>query len=219
MPENKDLGEVGLTKHAGILGEREGYPDFLHRSGKRLELKLAYVDPLDVKMKQPPTRREPSARLTQKVTVKNVNPELDALLVVAYQLRALQSDPALYAPTIIDLGVFSMIECIRARDARLLATGGRWFGNFDTPAVMSNAGKRKIACGEALETTIYGRKEEEGYDFNEDTNFGKLKRIPYQPLQEFLRDVGVSYCSKGSYPKPWKLGPAGISSLFPDLSS
>ena len=33
----------------------------------------------------------------------------------------------------------------------------------------------------------YGRKESEGKDFNEDTNFGKLKRIPHPNLQAFLR--------------------------------
>lgn len=32
----------------------------------------------------------------------------------------------------------------------------------------------------------YGRKESEGKDYNEDTNFGKLRRIPHEPLQRFL---------------------------------
>ena len=61
---------LGLEKHEGILGEREGYPDYKHESGKRLELKLLYVDNPKLKMKKPPTPREPSARLTQKVTIR-----------------------------------------------------------------------------------------------------------------------------------------------------
>jgi hypothetical protein len=48
------------------------------------------------------------------------------------------------------------------------------------------AKQAKLAKKQPLDTTTYGRKESEGKDFNEDTNFGKLKRIPYQPLQEFL---------------------------------
>ena len=36
----------GLTKADGILGEREGYPDYEHKpSGLRTELKLLYVNP------------------------------------------------------------------------------------------------------------------------------------------------------------------------------
>lgn len=37
------------------------------------------------------------------------------------------------------------------------------------------------------QTTVYGRKKSEGKDFNEDTNFGKLKRIPHVQLQAFLK--------------------------------
>jgi len=205
LPDNADLGSVGLRKAAGILGEREGYPDYVHISGKRLELKLAYVDPVGVEMKRPPTRREPSARLTQKVTVKNVDPANDVLLVVAYQLRPLADEPELFSPTIIDLGVFSMIECIRARDFRLASGGGKWFGDYETPAIVSKAGKARLRGGLALNGAVYGRKESEGHDYNEDTNFGKLKRIPHEPLHRFLKQVGAAYCAKGSYPKPWAI--------------
>lgn len=31
------------------------------------------------------------------------------------------------------------------------------------------------------------RKENEGKDLNEDTNFGKLKRIPYAPLHQYIK--------------------------------
>ena len=55
---------IGLEKHEGILGEPEGYPDYRHSSGKRVELKLLYVDNPNLEMKKPPTPREPSARLT-----------------------------------------------------------------------------------------------------------------------------------------------------------
>src|SRR5487761_1647753 len=75
-----EIKGVGLEKHAGILGDREGYPDYKHVSGKRVELKLLYVDNPALKMKKPPTPREPSARVTQKVTVKNVDPANDAML-------------------------------------------------------------------------------------------------------------------------------------------
>jgi len=181
---------VGLKKHAGILKDREGYPDFLHESGCRLELKLLYVDPTGVKMKKPSTPREPSARLTQKVTFKNVVASTDALLVVAYQLQAMPSALHLFVPTIIDLGVFSMVECIEARDLRLTSKGGKWFGNYETPAVLSKSGRRRMALRQPLNADGYGRKESEGYDYNEDTNFGKLARVPYKPLSDFLRKHG-----------------------------
>ena len=96
--ENPEVGNVGLTKHEGILGDREGYPDYRHNSGKRLELKLLYRDPDGVEMKKPPTPREPSARLTQKVTVKNVEPRTDVLMVLAYQLRPLSGTTHLVQP-------------------------------------------------------------------------------------------------------------------------
>lgn len=177
---------LGLEKHEGILGEREGYPDYKHESGKRLELKLLYVDNPGLKMKKPPTPREPSARLTQKVTVKNVNPELDAMLLIAYRMDVdnLNSDAAV--PQIIDLELFSMIELVEARDKRMTDGGGRWFGNYETPTVLSKIGKEKLSKGLPLDTSSYGRKESEGKDFNEDTNFGKLKRIPHPKLQSFL---------------------------------
>ena len=73
LPDDKSLADVGLIKHEGILKDREGYPDYRHVSGKRLELKLLYVEPEGLDMKKPSTPREPSARLTQKVTVKNVD--------------------------------------------------------------------------------------------------------------------------------------------------
>ena len=72
---------IGLTKAAGLLGEREGYPDFEHAAGYRLELKGVFTDNPQLKLKTPPTPREPSARLTQKVTVKNVIADRDALFV------------------------------------------------------------------------------------------------------------------------------------------
>lgn len=203
LPDNAKLLEVGLEKHAGQIGEREAYPDYIHRSGLRVELKLLYVDPIEVDMKKPPTRREASARLTQKVTEKNVQPSKDVLLVLAYQLRPNEAEPDLFSPTVIDFGLFPVIKCVRARDYRLKSGGGRWFGNFETPAVLSRAGKRKKQTGTSLDESGYGRKESEGRDFNEDTNFGKLKRIPYEPLQRFLKKHGATYCPRGSYPAPW----------------
>ncbi|MGE3935324.1 MAG: hypothetical protein AB7F67_18830 [Rhodospirillaceae bacterium] len=197
IPHLPNAKELGLTKGAGILGEREGYPDYVHNSGYRFELKLIYVDNPKLVMKRPPTRREPSARLTQKVTVKNVNPMTDAMLLISYQLQPSSENKDAVSPTIIDYRVFSMIDLIIARDRRLIESGGRWFGNYETPAVISKIGKVKIARNMPLDTSVYGRKESEGKDFNEDTNFGKLKRIPHIGLQRFIKEcqalsVGVS---------------------------
>jgi hypothetical protein len=196
---------VGLKKAAGILGDREGYPDFEHEAGYRIELKGAFRDNPQVPMKKPPTPREPSARLTQKVTVKNVARDRDALLVLVYELQALREDPTLLSPTIVDLGLFPVIDCINARDHRMVQGGGRWFGNFETPTILSKAGKKARTAGLRLVETGYGRKESEGYHFNEDTNFGKLKRIPYRPLQEFLKDAGCQFAATGDYPAPWSM--------------
>jgi hypothetical protein len=187
-----DIKGLGLEKHESILGEREGYPDYRHQSGKRLELKLLYVDNPDLKMKKPPTPREPSARLTQKVTVKNVDPELDAMLLIAYRIEVDDRNSDSAVPRIIDLELFSMIELVEARDKRMTDSGGRWFGNYETPTILSKIGQNKVSNGTDLDTSIYGRKESEGKDFNEDTNFGKLKRIPHPKLQEFLTKYRLS---------------------------
>ncbi len=203
IEDNEALKEVGIEKHEGILGDREGYPDYRHVSGKRMELKLLYVDPVGIAMKKPPTPREPSARLTQKVTVKNVDPALDVLFVVAYQLQPAIDDNDVIMPTVIDFEILPMIDCIFARDKRLSDSGGKWFGDYETPAILSKIGRQKVAGGMPLEEATYGRKESEGKDYNEDTNFGKLKRIPYEPLQLFLKKHGANYAIRGSYPHPW----------------
>jgi hypothetical protein len=191
IPHLRSIPQVGLLKHEGILGDREGYPDYKHTSGKRLELKLVYVDNPSVKMKKPPTPREPSARLTQKVTLKNVDPANDAMLLIAYRIEPQPKQPEAASPTIIDLEVLSMIELVEARDKRMIKGGGPWFGNYETPTVVSKVGIAKVKKGEPLDRTSYGRKESEGKDLNEDTNFGKLSRIPHPPLQAFLSKHGV----------------------------
>lgn len=196
---------IGLKKAAGLLGDREGYPDFVHDAGYRVELKGVFTDNPSVKLKKPPTPREPSARLTQKVTEKNVDPERDALLLLVYQLAPLPEDMTLLTPTIVGVGVFPAIECVRARDMRMAESGGRWFGHFETPTILSKAGKRTNKLNEPLNTDQYGRKESEGWHFNEDINFGKMKRIPYRQLQEFLRDSGCKFAAKGVYPIPWSM--------------
>lgn len=194
-----------MTKAAGIRGDREGYPAFLHKSGYRIELKGAFRDNAKVPMKRPPTPREPSARLTQKVTLKNVDPDRDALLLLVYELEPVRDDPSLLSPTIVSVGLFPVIECINARDSRMVLGGGRWFGNYETPTILSKAGRKIRASGGALNETGYGRKESEGYHFNEDTNFGKMKRIPYRPLQEFLKQAGCQFAATGNYPEPWSM--------------
>ena len=67
--ENKrKLTNIGLSKAPGVLGERESYPDYIHMSGKRIELKGLFVDNDELKLKRPPTKREPSARLKENRT-------------------------------------------------------------------------------------------------------------------------------------------------------
>lgn len=186
LTESNEFDSVGLSKNEGILGEREGYPDYIHKSGKRLELKLLFVDNPNIDMKKPPTPREPSARLTQKVTFKNVLPDKDMLLVIAYALKERPDRPKIYSPTIIDFEIFSVYECILARDRRMYDCDGGWFGNFETPTILSKIGKEKAQNNIPIDYSSYGRKENEGKDLNEDTNFGKLKRIPYKPLHDYI---------------------------------
>ncbi len=187
ITDSDTFNTVGLRKNDGILGDREGYPDYIHESGLRAELKLLFVDNPNIIMKKPPTPREPSARLTQKVTFKNVKPDKDVLLVIAYALIENKSRPGFYSPSIIDFGLFPVYECILARDRRMYSCHGGWFGNFETPTILSNQGKQKLIHGQAIDYSSYGRKENEGKDLNEDTNFGKLNRIPYRPLQNYIR--------------------------------
>ena len=187
ITESDAFNTVGLKKNDGILGDREGYPDYLHESGLRAELKLLFVDNPYIAMKKPPTPREPSARLTQKVTFKNVVPDKDLLLVIAYALMENKSRPGFYSPAIIDYELFPVYKCILARDRRMYRCHGGWFGNFETPTILSNQGSLKLSQGIAIDYSSYGRKENEGKDLNEDTNFGKLKRIPYKPLQDYMK--------------------------------
>lgn len=187
ITESNAFDRVGLKKNEGILGDREGYPDYLHTSGKRLELKLLFVDNPNIKMKKPTTPREPSARLTQKVTFKNVQADKDLLLVIAYALMESHNKKGFFSPTIIDFELFPVYECILERDRRMYDSGGGWFGKFETPTILSKQGKQKKKKGKDIDYSSYGRKKNEGKDLNEDTNFGKLKRIPYKPLQKYIK--------------------------------
>ena len=194
ITESNTFDNVGLRKNEGILGDREGYPDYLHSSEKRLELKLLFVDNPNIEMKKPPTPREPSARLTQKVTFKNVQADKDLLLVIAYALMESNSKPGFFSPTIIDFELFPVYECILARDRRMYDSNGGWFGRFETPTILSNKGKQKKRTGTDIDYSSYGRKEDEVKDLNEDTNFVKLKRIPYEPLHQYINpDNFVSF--------------------------
>jgi hypothetical protein len=173
----KRLRGIGLSKAPGAIGQREGYPDYVHASGKRVELKGLFVDNPALPMKHPPTAREPSARLKENVTMDVINPASDALLLAAAQLKEDESGGC--SPYIIDIGVFSMVECVRARDASLDERGGRWIDGI--PKVVKKISMGKFTSGKRLNAR----------DFEKDTNFGKLKRIPYQPLQDFMRKHGA----------------------------
>jgi hypothetical protein len=173
----KRLRGIGLSKAPGTIGQREGYPDYVHASGKRVELKGLFVDNPSLPMKRPPTAREPSARLKENVTMDVIHPANDALLLAAAQLKEDESGDC--SPYIIDIGVFSMVECVRARDARLASAGGRWIDEI--PKVVKKTSMSRFASGKRLNAG----------DFEKDTNFGKLKRIPYPPLQDFMRKHGA----------------------------
>lgn len=176
-PENAEkLKHIGLSKSPSQIGERESYPDYIHKSGKRIELKGLFVDNFDLEMKRPPTRREPSARLKENVTIDVVDSANDLLLIAAVRLQEVGGR---CYPIIIDIGLFPMVECIRARDRRLEESGGKWFDGM--PKVISNGGLKKKRDGKPLNDN----------DFEKDTNFGKLKRIPYEPLQDFMRKHGA----------------------------
>lgn len=190
--EDKRFNSLGITRAPGQLGQRESYPDYIHQSGARLELKLLYRDNKSLPIKRPPTQKEPSARLTQKVTFNNIQPAKDCLLVIAYAFEEDPMNVGFAVPTIVDLRLFPVVECVLARDRRLYdKSNGGWFGHFDTPVVLSKRGKSHIQRGIAIDYRSYGRKEDEGKDLNEDTNFGKLKRIPYEPLQRFIKECQV----------------------------
>jgi hypothetical protein len=170
------LQQIGLKKAPGIIGQRESYPDYIHLSGSRVELKGLYVDNPNLSMKRPPTKREPSARLKENIRQDNVDPAHDVLLIVAVRLEEMNGR---YSPTIVDVEIFSMIDCIRSRDSRHASAGGMWIGKL--PVVIKR-------------TSAFKRREKiqlERDDFEKDTNFGKLKRIPYPPLQEFMRKHGA----------------------------
>ncbi len=176
-PENRaKLEHIGLSKAPGDIGDREHYPDYIHVSGYRVELKGLFIDNPDLKLKRPPTRREPSARLKENITINDINSAKDALMLTAVQLQEFNG---LCYPVIIDVGLFSMIECIRARDDRLLSTGGRWYNGI--PQVVKKSSQSKYRKNRRLTNK----------DYEKDTNFGKLKRIPYPPLQSFMRKHGA----------------------------
>jgi hypothetical protein len=165
------LNDIGLQKAPSSIGQREGYPDYVHISGKRVELKGLFVDNPALKLKRPPTPREPSARLKENVTLQNIDSAKDVLLIAAAQLK---EENGFCSPFIVDIEIFSMVECLTARDKRLYDTGGKWISGL--PKVISNAGQRKMKAEHVLTDA----------DYEKDTNFGKLKRIPYKPLQDFL---------------------------------
>jgi len=175
--KNKEkLKKLKLSKPSREIGERESYPDYVHASKKRIELKGLFVDNLSLNFKRPPTKREPSARLKENITMKYINPKMDVLLIAAVQL---EKSGSLCYPVIIDIGVFPMVDCIISRDKRLYDSGGKWIKNI--PCVISLKGAKKSKKGQRLTNE----------DYEKDTNFGKLKRIPYKPLQEFMKKHGA----------------------------
>ncbi|HAX98053.1 MAG TPA: hypothetical protein DCY12_03990 [Candidatus Atribacteria bacterium] len=172
-PEHlKTLKALGLKKSPGDIGQRESYPDYVHSSGKRVELKGLFVDNPKLKLKRPPTPREPSARVKENITMDVIRPKDDVLLLAAVELQEIEGQ---CSPVIIDIAVFPMIDIIIARDKRLIDTGGKWFGKV--PKVVKKKSMKKYESGQPLSDS----------DYEKDTNFGKLKRIPYPPLEAYLK--------------------------------
>jgi len=145
-PENRErLESIRLEKAPRSIGEREAYPDYIHKSGFRFELKGLFVDNSELGLKRPPTRREPSARIKDNITMADVHPSEDILLMAAVQLR--QTEQFCY-PVIIDIGLFPMVDCIKARDERMLRLGGRWNGKV--PQCVKKTSIEKFLKGESL---------------------------------------------------------------------
>lgn len=181
-PENKErLEKVGLSKARGLIGDREAYPDYLHRSGFRVELKGLFVDNPALKFKRTSTQREPSARIKENVTTEEVVADRDVLMVAAVQL---QETAHVCYPVIAEIGLFPMIECIKARDSRLIGGGGRWHNA--QPQIIKKTSQAKYRRGQPMSDDDYAK----------DTNFGKLNRIPYPPLAAMLLRYGVRVVSR-----------------------
>lgn len=113
-PDNREkLEHIGLSKAPTEIGQREGYPDYIHKSAKRVELKGLFIDNPTLTLKRPPTRREPSARLNEKITLSEIDTAKDVLMVAAVQLQEIQGR---CYPVIVDIALFSMAEwCATSR--------------------------------------------------------------------------------------------------------
>lgn len=91
------LEHIGLLKAPGQIGDREAYPDYIHKSGYRVELKGLFVDNPVLKLKRPPTRRQPSARLKENVTLYNVDVTKDVLMFRQVEADTLSTFASLFA--------------------------------------------------------------------------------------------------------------------------
>lgn len=208
------LKDVGLKRSPGHAGQRASYPDYtIPGSTLRAEHKALYVAPLSdhVTMNVPPTPREASGRIKENIRIETIDAENDALIISVYRFDPQADKPEIFSPKIIDVGVFPMIEIVRARDYDFNMRGGLWFDNGETPAVVSKQGQAKLARGERLNKKSYGNKKNGGCDYNKDTNFGKLERIPYKPLHELLKKHGLRHISCGGYPEPWSIASEATS--------
>lgn len=50
--------------------------------------------------------------------------------------------------------------------------------------------------GDPWGEAVYSREESEGRDYNEDTNFGRLKGSPHKPLHRLLKKHRATYVAK-----------------------
>lgn len=146
-----DLDFMGLERCALA---RENYPDYVHRSGVRVELKTVAAGAAPA--------GERSARL--KVGASAVR-HRDVLLVLAYGLTPNSKRSLFLSPQIVGFEVFNVGRLVKQRDERLLKSNGYFDG--DGKAILVNKEGRSL----------------------EDTNFGKLDRIPDTKLQMFLRNM------------------------------
>jgi len=169
--EGYQRGKLGLKRQHG-LGDRESYPDFTFE-----QFIIDFIGRIELKnlfVDSPhiDINRPSSAREPSarlKISQEEAQ-ENDYLLVLAYRFEPSVIRPKSFSPVIIDLDFFSVEALLKARDSRVV----EWHGQ--TPMILGRNGQ-----------------------LARDTNFGKLKRIPYAPLQSFLKCHG--YGSKHNHPR------------------
>jgi len=61
--------------------------------------------------------------------------KLTSSFLIAYSLEENIENPNCFSPTIKDIGLFPIFDCIVAHDFRIYNSNGGWFGNFETSTI------------------------------------------------------------------------------------